>query len=72
MSSDIIAKCMGISRAHFSNTPYKEQTITEMYASDEFANRASGICRNYTLNSECSFGQKIYIRKKVKISHFKM
>ena len=30
--------------SHFLNTPYKEQTITEMYAPDGFANKASGIC----------------------------
>lgn len=51
MSSDIIAKCMGISMAHFLNTPYKEQTITEMYAPDRFANRASGICHYCTVDT---------------------
>lgn len=32
MSNDIFARCMAISMSHFLNTPYKEQTITEMYA----------------------------------------
>ena len=43
MSNDIFARCMAISMSHFLNTPYKEQTITEMYAPDGFANKASGI-----------------------------
>ncbi len=51
MSSDIIAKCIGISMANFLNTPYKEQTITEMYAPDGFANRASGICHYCTVDT---------------------
>ena len=43
MLNDIFARCMAISMSHFLNTPYKEQTITEMYAPDGFANKASGI-----------------------------
>ena len=35
--------------SHFLNTPYKEQTITEMYAPDGFANKASGICHYCTV-----------------------
>ena len=51
---------MAISRSHFLNTPYRGQTITEMYAPDGFANKASGICHYCTvatlkeiLNNEC-------------------
>lgn len=60
MSNDIFAGCMAISMSHFLNTPYKEQTITEMYAPDGFANKALGICHYCTvatlkeiLNNEC-------------------
>ena len=49
MSNDIFARCMAISMSHFLNTPYKEQTITEMYAPDGFANKASGICHYCTV-----------------------
>ena len=40
---------MEISRLHFLNTPYKEQTITEMYALNGFENKASGICHYCTI-----------------------
>mgnify|MGYP000037214727 FL=1 len=60
MLSNIIAECMGISMRNFLNTPYKEQTIIEMYAPDGFANKATGICHYCTvdtlkaiLNKEC-------------------
>lgn len=49
MSNNIFARCMAISMSHFLNTPYKEQTITEMYAPDGFANKASGICHYCTV-----------------------
>lgn len=49
MSKVIFARCMAISRSHFLNIPYKEQTITEMYALDGFANKASGICHYCTV-----------------------
>ena len=48
MLSNIIAECMGISMRNFLNTPYKEQTIIEMYAPDGFANKATGICHYCT------------------------
>ena len=32
MSNNIFVRCMAISMSYFLNTPYKEQTITEMYA----------------------------------------
>lgn len=51
MSNNIIAKCMGISMSHFLNTPYKEQSITEMYAPDGIANKASGICHYCTVDT---------------------
>ena len=51
MSNDIFARCMAISMSHFLNTPYKEQTITEMYAPDGFANKASGICHYCTVDT---------------------
>lgn len=50
MSNNIFAKCMGISMAHFLNTPYNDQTITEMYAPDGIANKASGICHYCTVD----------------------
>lgn len=60
MLSNIIAECMGIAMSHFLNTPYKEQTIIEMYAPDGFANKETGICHYCTvdtlkaiLNKEC-------------------
>ena len=40
---------MEISRLHFLITPYKEQTITEMYALNGFENKASGICHYCTI-----------------------
>ena len=51
MSSDIIAKCMAISMSHFLNTPYKEQSVIEMYAPDGFENRASGICHYCSIDT---------------------
>ena len=51
MSNNIFARCMAISMSHFLNTPYKEQTITEMYAPDGFANKASGICHYCTVDT---------------------
>ena len=30
MSNNIFVRCMAISMSYFLNTPYKEQTITEM------------------------------------------
>lgn len=50
MSNDIFARCMGISMAHFLNTPYKEQTIGE-YDPDGIANKASGICHYCTIGT---------------------
>lgn len=41
MSNNIFARCMAISMSHFLNTPYKEQTITEMYAPDGVNNGRS-------------------------------
>lgn len=60
MASSIRAKCIAISMSHFLNTPYKEQSIIEMYTPNGFANKASGICHYCTvdtlraiLNHEC-------------------
>ena len=51
MSSDIIAKCMAISMSHFLNTPYKEQSVIEMYAPDGFENNGEKVGHSPSLNS---------------------
>lgn len=51
MTSKIIAKCMGIAQAQFLNTPYKEQSIIEIYAPDGLANKATGICHYCTIDT---------------------
>ena len=40
----IRAKCMAIAQSHFSNTPYKGESVIDLYEVDGFANKASGIC----------------------------
>lgn len=50
MPNDIFARCMAISMSHFLNIPYKEQTITEMYAPDGFANTCSFSTENDSLS----------------------
>ena len=51
MSNNIIAKCISISKACFINIPYKAQTTIEMYASNGFANKATGICHFCTIDT---------------------
>lgn len=44
MRNEAIAKCIGISMSHFLNTPYKNQSVSELYAPNGFENKASQIC----------------------------
>lgn len=47
----IISKCMAISRSHFLNTPYKGESVIDLYEVDGFANKASGICHYCTVDT---------------------
>ena len=44
MQSDVLAKCIAISRSHFLNVPYKDLTIDQIYGVDGIGNKASRIC----------------------------
>ena len=44
MQSDMLAKCIAISRSHFLNVPYKDLTIDQIYGVDGIGNKASRIC----------------------------
>lgn len=44
MQSDMLAKCIAISRSHFLNVPYKDLTIDQIYGVDDIGNKASRIC----------------------------
>lgn len=51
MRNETIAKCIGISMSHFLNTPYKNQSISELYAPNGFENKASKICHYCTIDT---------------------
>ncbi|MDO4344561.1 MAG: DUF2971 domain-containing protein [Eubacteriales bacterium] len=51
MSSNIIAKCMGIAEATYFYILYKDQNIIEMYAPGGFMNKATGICHYCTIDT---------------------
>ena len=47
----IRSKCMAIAQSHFLNTPYKGESVIDLYKVDGFANKASGICHYCTVDT---------------------
>lgn len=51
MKNETIAKCIGISMSHFLNTPYKNQSVSDLYAPNGFESKASKICHYCTIDT---------------------
>ena len=47
----IRSKCMAIAKSHFFNSPYKGESIIDLYKVEGFANKASGICHYCTVDT---------------------